>query len=548
MWRRPPSAVTVPGNVEARSDDSIPTVASSPAATSGPQASSSQIINSAGKDVNVGRASAEVGIIIGTLIAFGVISFLLFLLYRKRSDSTVNPLTWWQQRKAAAEPAEMNISDPMTTRAIVSEDGSTSQDPRDEKLNESQQNLVPNGPQAQPKQSIMQKIQQTLTGALEFKLKQDTPIVDVERGQSSDTLEDGASNMENIRKSGDEWSRRPISTADMSIQTKSSMALHPALARIKSKKKTHLRPGVSAFSWSTTAPTPVPPSHANLKENPLPPLPTIRDSRRDTTLTTMTEDSEPTRHRSLSSWVENMQTRKERREQKMQQAVHEDDKATTQPKLRAPAPVANPNARKPTTNDTDSVRLSDMTVDSNAKTPALQTATMAWHVHQGPGEVGVPPMPRSATREGQNQGPGLQDQTYSNYSEQNHYSHQEEQYPQQDEYAAEGGEYLQHANNEREYSQHEQEEYSQYYSQQQFQEEEAGEYAEQYEQQEQDYPEHHRYDYQEGGEQAPEIQIDSPSEATAIPEEDWIPNITRYPSATTTASGYAEGQGQGRRR
>lgn len=504
----PPAApISVPGYLAARSDDDTPDLASFPSSTSSPQAASSAIrANSAAKNINVGRSSAEVGIIVGTLIGFGIIAFLLFLLYRRRSDEDVNPLTWWQKRKTAAEPAAVNISDPMATRAVVPGDGSTLQDAYDGTVNESQQCLVPHASDQQTKQSILQKFQQALYGASKTKAKQEPSAGDVEKGQSSDSPEDGISNMENIHASEDKWSSRPVSAADMSIQTRSSMALHPAVARMKSQKKPALRPGISAFSWSTTAPTPVPPSHAGLRENPLPPLPSDRDSRRDTTLTTISEDSQPARHMSVNGWVHNMQTRQEKRAQRLQGNVTDEGEATSLPELLAPPHVANPKARQLTSKDAGSVRLSAMTVDSNAKSPALETATMAWHVHQGPGQVDVSPLPRSTSR-GQKEGNQSHDE-----NDQDQY-HQGEQYAQQNEYSQEG----QYAD---------QNEYS--YP--------AGEHPQESSQQEPEYlqqqsqaPEH---------EEAPEIHINSPSIATAIPEEDWIPNITRYPSGTTTTTGY----------
>jgi hypothetical protein len=543
MSRYRPSVSSVPVYLEARSYDDDAAVGSLPSSTSDPQTASSEITNAAAKDINVGRTSAEVGIIIGTLVAFGLICFSLFLLYRKRSDQSVSPLAWWRERKAAAQPAEISISSPMTTRAVASNDGSTLQDAYDEKLNESQQNLVPNASKMPLRQSIMQKIQQVLAGALKSKGNQAPDPVDIERGHSSDSLEDRISSIAN-RMSRDEWSRRPTSDTEMSIQTESSMALHPAVARIKSqKKKTEPRPGVSAFSWSTSAPTPIPPSHPNMKENPLPPLPSDRDSRRDTTLTTMTEDSEPNRHRSLASWVGNMQKRQEKREQRVRQSISDAGEATSSTKLLAPPPVADPNARKFAINEDGSVRLSGLTVDTNMKTPALETATMAWHVPQGPGQVEVPPMPQSTGR-GQNQGLGLQNQNYGHSGQgqsfqeeqlsQEQYSPEEQlqqgQYSQEHEYSQQEGEYSEHTDHSQQYDERQEQECSQKQSSQ-----------EQYSQEEQEYYSQQPYPYQEQQE-PPKIQIKSPSEATAIPEEDWIPNLTRYPSGTTDRSGFTQGQ------
>jgi hypothetical protein len=536
MSRYQPSVFSVPGYLEARSHDDDAAVGSLHSSTNDPQAASSEITNATAKDINLGRTSAEVGIITGTLIAFGLICFSLFLLYRKRSDQSVSPLAWWRERKAAAEPAEINISDPMTTRAVVSDDGYTVQDGYDEKLSESQQNLVLNASQMPPKQTIMQKIQQVFAGALKLKGSQTPDPVDMEKGQSSDSLEDRISSMQD-RMSGDEWSRRATTDAEMSIEAESSMALHPAVARIKSEKKTELRPGISAFSWSTDAPTPIPPSHPNMRENPLPPLPSNRDSRRDTTLTTMTEDSEPNRHRSLASWVGNMQKRQEKREQRVRQSVSDAGEATSPTNLLAPPPVADPNARKFTINEDGSIRLSGLTVDTNMKTPALETATMAWHIPQGPGRVEVPPMPRSISR-GQNQGLGLQNQNYgyngqSQSFQEEQYSReqyspeeqlQQEQYSQKHEYIQPEGEYSERADYSQQCNEQQEQEYS----------------HEQYSQEEQEYYWQQQYSHQEQQE-PPEIQIKSPSEATAIPEDDWIPNLTRYPSGTTDRSGLTRG-------
>ncbi len=81
-------------------------------------------------------------------------------------------------------------------------------------------------------------------------------------------------------------------------------------------------------------------------------------------------------------------------------------------------------------------------------------------------------------------------------------------------------------------SQQEQEQQQQYSQQEQDQEQE-----DEYQQQ--------QYPPQDHDEVPPEIRINSPSEAAAIPEEDWIPNVTRYPSgATTTTAGYGATAGQ----
>ena len=578
MWQRPPSPISVPGYLQARSDDESPTGAAFPSSTDSPQAASSTIAqNSEPKHINVGGSSAEIGIIIGTLITFGVISFSLFLLYRRRSDHSFNPLAWWRKRKNAAEPAEVEISDPMTTRAAVSDDESTLHDTYDEKLNESQQDLVPKTPEGQPKQNVVQKIQQALYGALNQALKkkgkQESSPVDMEKGQGSDTLDDGISNRRNVRTSGDEWSRRPVSAADMSIQTESSMALHPAVTRLKSQKKSGPRPGVSAFSWSTTAPTLVPPSRASLRENPLPPLPSGRDSRRDTALTTMTEDLGPVRHMSVNGWVTNMQKRQQKREQRLQQPMSDDGEAALPTELLAPAAVANPKGRQLTSKDIGSVRSSAITLETNAKTPALETATVAWQVHRGAGQVDVPPIPRSMSR-GQNEEPELQNLTpkyneQAEYPQEEQYAQQDEyaeqdgayshevQYAQQDEYTDQEGEYAQQADYSQHYEQQEQgypQEYDpqqQEYLQEQYEHQEQQDYSQQYsqreqEQQQEDYYQQQQYPHQDHDGTPPEIHINSPSEATAIPEDDWIPNITRYPSGTTTTTtaGYGAAAGQ----
>ncbi|KAF7507779.1 hypothetical protein GJ744_010080 [Endocarpon pusillum] len=528
-----------------------------------PQATVSTIAqNSAEKDINVRRSSTEVGIIIGALIAFGVISFSLLLLYRRRSDHSCNPLAWWRKRKTPAEPAEVEISDPMTTRGAVSDDESTLHDTYDNKLNESQQDLVPKTPEGQPKPTIVQKIQKALYGALnqalKKKSKQEPNPVDMEKGQSSDTLDEGISNKPNVSTSGDEWGRRPVSAADMSIQTESSMALHPAVTRLKSQKKSGPRPGVSAFSWSTTAPTSVPPIRASLGENPLPPLPSDRDSRRDTALTTMTEDSGPVRHMSVTGWVTNMQKRQQKREQRLQQPTSNDGEAALPTDLLAPAAVADPKGRQWTSKDTGSVRSSTITLETNAKTPALETATLAWHVHRGAGQVDVPPIPRSMGRR-QNEEPESQNLN-AKYREEAVYP-QEEQYGQQYEYAQQDGAYsreVQYAQQDEyayqgehaqqaDYSQQEQD-YPQEHDpqqredlQEQYEHQEQQDYSQQYsqreqEQQQEEYYQQQQYRHQDHDGTTPEIHINSPSEATAIPEEEWIPNITRYPSGTTTTT------------
>lgn len=576
MWQRPPSPVSVPGYLQARSDDESPTSTAFPSSTDSPQAAFSTIAqNSVGKNISVKRSSAEIGIIIGTLVAFGVISFSLFLLYRRRSDHSFNPLAWWRKRKNAAEPAEVEISDPMTTRGAVSDDGSALHGTYDNKLNESQQDLVPKMPEGQPKPNLVQNIQQALYGAMNQALKkngeQEPSPVDMEKGKSSDTLDD-ISNRQNVRTSGDEWSRRPVSAADLSIQTESSMALHPAVTRLMSQKKSGPRPGVSAFSWSTTTPTPVPPIRASLRENPLPPLPSDRDSRRDTALTTMTEDLGPVRHMSVTGWVTNMQKRQQKRDQRLQQPLPNDGEAALPTDLLAPAAVAHPNGHQMTSKDTGSVRSSAITLETNAKTPALETATVAWHIHRGAGQVDVPPIPRSTSRR-QKEEPELQNLNAKyneeavypqeeQYAQQDEYAQQdgpyshEVQYAQQDEYVHQEGEYAQQAD----YSQQEQDypqehdPQQQEYLQEQYEHQEQQDYSQQYsqqysqreqEQQQEDYYQQQQYPHQEHDGTTPEIHINSPSEATAIPEGDWIPKITKYPSGTTTTTaGYSAAAGQ----
>jgi hypothetical protein len=285
----------------------------------------------------------------------------------------------------------------------------------------------------------MQKIQQALSGAFKSKPKQDAGGVDEEKGQNPDSATDN-------------WSRRPISAAGISIQTRSSMALHPSVARTKLRDKAELRPDRSAFSWSTGAPTPVPTSHANIKENPLPPLPSDRDYRRDTTLTTISEDSQPTRHRSISSWVANMQTRQEKREERLHQSeMDEDGQETFVPELPAPPPIAVTNARGLAGNHNGSVRLSAMTNDSDMNTPVIQTARTARHVQQGPGPVEVHPVSRSTSR-GQGGGAEPQNQRYNaeeqaqyfegeTHTQQDEHSQQVGEYPEQNIYAEQDGEY-----------------------------------------------------------------------------------------------------------
>jgi hypothetical protein len=523
------SPVSVPGYLEARSDDGSPTSASFPSSTSTPEAASSAMGVSSGViDFNGGRSSAAVGIIIGALIGFGIIALSLFLLYRRRSDEDVSPMTGWQNRKSAAEPAAVDTSDPIAITSVIPDDPLTSQDVYEGRVNESQQSLVPHASNEQPKQSILQKIQQALSGASKSKAKQDQNAGDVEKGQKSDSPEDGISNVDNAPASDDEWGSRPVSAADISIQTRSSMALHPAVARIKSQKKAALRPGVSAFSWSTEAPAALPPSHASLRQNPLPPLPSNRNSRRDTTLTTISEDSQPVRHMSINSWVNNVQTRQEKRTQRLQGHALDENEETSSPDVQAPPAVANSMARQLTVQDADSVRLSAMSVDSNAKLPALETAAMAWHVHQGAGQVEIP---GSGSRRGKKEELALQSQGYAEDDATRYY--EEEPHVQQNEYAQQEGEYprqaqYEHAQQEGENSQQVQYEYTP----QEGDAAEQADYAQEYH--------HHQQSQHRPQEQNdldhPEIYINSPSIATAIPEEDWIPNITRYPSAATTTT------------
>jgi hypothetical protein len=563
MSRIPPPAISVPGYLGIRSDDDTPKTASFASSTPDPQAAQVAVDAAAvADDLNVRRSSAQVGIIFGTLLAFGVLLFLLYLLYRKRDGSVFSGVAWWRKRKIAEAPSSVNVSDPTTVQEMPSNDG-LPEAAYDGTLNESKQNLVLTAPEGQLKQSLIQKIQQALFGAFKSKAKQDAEAVDMEKGPVLASPEAGSIRTESTGMSAGEWSRRPPS-ADMSIQTKSSMAIHPAVGRIKSEKKTRLRPGVSAFSWSTTAPTPVPPSHATMRENPLPALPSQRDPKRDTSLTTMTEDSEPTRHRSVNSWVENMQTRQEKRERRQQNSAH--DMGPTHPTdlLALPPPVANPNGRNAANYDEQSFRLSAVTFDSNVKTPALQTATMAWHVHQGPGQVRVPPMPRSATLS-QNPGLGLQVQTSDDdgdqnqhveqevevHSQPNDYSQQTEnsqqaEYPEQGEHSQEG-DYPQQA----EYLQQEQYSQDAEYAQQDDHPQEDTEHPDydgaEYYHEGEEYPQQqYEYDsqHQEQQQAPPEIHINSSSEASStIPEEEWIPNITRYPSGTTDMSGHVPSDG-----
>lgn len=79
MSRYRPSEVSVPGYLEARAEDNALTTAP----TGNPGADSAAVANSAASDTNVG-GSTEVGIIVGTLIAFALIMFSLYLLYRKK--------------------------------------------------------------------------------------------------------------------------------------------------------------------------------------------------------------------------------------------------------------------------------------------------------------------------------------------------------------------------------------------------------------------------------------------------------------------------------
>jgi hypothetical protein len=525
------SPVSVPGYLEARSDDDTPTSASFPTSTNTPEAASSAIgVSSAVTDLKVSRSSPATVIIIVALIGFAIIALSLFLLYRRRSDEQSSPLTDWRHRKTAVEPATDVTSNQTTTRAVMADDQLPSHDVYEGRVNESQQGLVSQSSNEQPKQSILQKIQQALAGVSKPKAKQNKNEGDVEKGQISDSPEDGNSNMDNSRADGDGWSSRSVSAAENSIQTESSMALHPAVARVKSQKKPGLRPGVSAFSWSTEAPTALPPSHPGLRENPLPPLPYNGVSRRDTTLTTISEDSQPVRHMSINSWVNNVQTRQEKRAQRLQGQIPEEREASFSPDLQAPPVVANSMCRQLTVQDAGSVRLSAMSVDSNAKLPTLETAAMAWHVHQGPGQVEIPPWPRSGSQDIKEEN-SLQSQGYADNDAAHYY--QEEQYVQQNEYAEQEGVYSEQV--QYEYTQHGGEaivpadcaqEYPQQQQQQQMQPYLPGTLQQQNDHDQDQDPDHHHA----------EIHIHSPSIATAIPEEDWIPNITRYASGTTTTT------------
>jgi hypothetical protein len=525
------SPVSVPGYLEARSDDDTPTSAAFPTSTSTPEAASPAIGPTPTIGFNVGRNSPEMAIIIGSLIGFAIVILSLFLLYRRRSDEDSSPMTGWKRHKTAEDPATVDTLNPMTTRALMTVDQSPSHDVYEVKVNESQQGLVSRSANELPKQSFLQKFQQALSGASRAKTKKDQNEGDVEKGQISDSTEDGISNLHNNRANDEEWSSRPVSAAEISVQTESSMALHPSVARVKSQKNLAARPGVSAFSWSTEAPTAVPPSHPSLRENPLPPLPSNRISRRDTTLTTISEDEQPVRHMSLNSWVNNVQTRQEKRAQRLQGQIPEEREASSSPHLQAPPAVANAMSRPLTVQDAGSVRLSAMSADSNAKLPTLETAAMAWHVHQGPGQVEIPPWPRSGSR-GTKEEVDLQSRGYVHNDAAQYY--QAEQYDQQNEYAEEEGNYAEQV--QYEHIHHEGEArvlvgHAQEYPPQQQQQEQMLPFLPETLQQPDDQDPDHNPDHQH-----PEPHINSPSIATAIPEEYWIPNITRYASGTTTTT------------
>ena len=97
--------------------------------------------------------------------------------------------------------------------------------------------------------------------------------------------------------------------------------------------------------------------------------------------------------------------------QHLQPSLRNDGEAASATELRAPPAVADPNPDVLSGDGVGSVRFSDMTVDSDIQTPALQTATMAWPVHEAAGQVEVPSIPRSTTR-GWNPRPGPQNEGY----------------------------------------------------------------------------------------------------------------------------------------
>lgn len=402
MWRQYQSHIIVPGNLGTRShddeDDDAHFASSPPPMTDLGAASSGIPPSQAPKNTTVNRTSAAVGIIIGALVALGIIAISIFLLYRIRNDTSVDHQAWWwRRRRTAADQTAIDISDKMSTQGVSSDDTSVSLGASNGKVNQSHQNLVPTAPDRHMKPSFLQKIQQVLSREPKPRAKASKVACDMESGNSPESWNDSATG-EEIRTSADEGIGRPIPAASISLHTRSSMALGGALAPTGSLEMTGPGPDLGSVSWATTPPKPVPHSHAILRENPLPPLPAVGDPRRDTKFTWMTEDLDPVRHRSIISWIANIQKRQEKRMQDLQPSLCDNGEAPSVTEITAPPPIADPNLDVPIGDAVGSFRFSEMTVDLDIQTPALQTATMAWPVHEAAGQVEVPSIPRSTTR------------------------------------------------------------------------------------------------------------------------------------------------------
>ena len=284
-----------------------------------------------GVALDFGRASTETAVIIIILIIFGVLLLALFVLYKKKGSAALNPLSWL--RSGGGD------------KSVDGRTGDGAADPNalgyNEKLNDSQDTLVEGS-----------------TGPSRSVKPPEAGDVDIEKGP----VEDGFDN------SGLQAAQMLQSPTGQSIQTRSSMALNPHHIG-------KLRSGNEALNASTPDQATFSPAAAYEKESDLPPLPsnrdTYRDTSRDTMLTTISEDSEPVRHRTVNSWVSNMQTRQERR-----QAHNQQDASITAGTVKGQ--IEGDDA------STMSSRVSEL---SGMDTPSVRTAQLARAMPHGPARV-----------------------------------------------------------------------------------------------------------------------------------------------------------------
>jgi hypothetical protein len=313
---------------------------------------------------NTSNPSA-IGIIFGTLAGVAIVLFILYLLYSRRHGSIVHRLAWWRPAKSADETDGSSASGPLSTVRSSSAGASMIS-------NESGQNLVKGSPQQPAAGSILQKIQLALLGSYNQKTKLEDDPADVEKGhRSGSSTSTGDASSDNGNVNGDALAEHPVPTEAAPVSIESPAAHHPAYVQ---RREDLLPTSDNPAKAKDTSDHPDP-CLARGMQFTLSSLPADRDTRRDTTMTTMSEDMQPTKHRSINSWVTNMQTRQQKREQHLQQG-----KDST---LSIDSSAAS--------------RYSAMTFDSDMSTPVLQTARTARHPSQGVGQIEMrpPPPPKS---------------------------------------------------------------------------------------------------------------------------------------------------------